>query len=182
MTDVRGYCPMGCGETLFLGSGGYVTCSLIGCPRPDAVSTLLGDRETEHVVWIEGLFTVRHPLRERLDDAQLSCDLDRHLAGLDGPPCAPGQYRVVCDGERWTWRRINGKTTRASHVQAGGFVRPLRTSYRHLPCGAVTTMAAAIAETFARHPTFYGDTYCAQCNLHGPVVEFEWLDGSKVGT
>ena len=44
MTDVRGFCPMGCGETLFLGSGGYVTCSLIGCPRPDAASILLDSR------------------------------------------------------------------------------------------------------------------------------------------
>jgi hypothetical protein len=26
----------------FLGAGGYVTCSLIGCPEPDAVSRLLG--------------------------------------------------------------------------------------------------------------------------------------------
>ena len=28
-------------------------------------------------------------------------------------------------------------------------------------------------------------TYCARCNLHRPVGEageFEWLDGSKVGT
>jgi len=35
---------MGCGETLFLDSGGYVICSLIGCPRPDAASTVLDDR------------------------------------------------------------------------------------------------------------------------------------------
>lgn len=38
---VRGKCPQGCGETLFLGSGGYVTCSLIGCPKPDSVSDML---------------------------------------------------------------------------------------------------------------------------------------------
>ena len=70
--------------------------------------------------------------------------------------------------------------------RAEGFVRPLRSSYRHLPCGAVTTMGNAIAETFARLPAFYGNTYCARCNLHRPVGEageFVWLDdGSKVGT
>lgn len=38
---VRGICPMGCGETLFLGAGGYVTCSWIDCPDPAAASDLL---------------------------------------------------------------------------------------------------------------------------------------------
>ncbi|MGV9579751.1 DUF6085 family protein [Streptomyces sp. NPDC003509] len=39
--DVQGRCPA-CGNTrLFLGAGGYVTCPRIGCPEPDAASTLL---------------------------------------------------------------------------------------------------------------------------------------------
>ena len=33
---VRGYCPLGCGATLFLAAGGCVTCSSLNCPRPDA--------------------------------------------------------------------------------------------------------------------------------------------------
>lgn len=38
---VRGRCPA-CGTSgLFLGNGGYVTCSLISCPEPDAASTML---------------------------------------------------------------------------------------------------------------------------------------------
>jgi len=112
VTDVRGFCPMGCGETLFLGSGGYVTCSLIGCPRPDAVSTLLDDRETDHVVHLkERTFTVRHPLRERLNDALMRCDLDTYLIALNGPPGLPARYRVGWKGERWTWQRIDGETT-----------------------------------------------------------------------
>lgn len=38
---VQGRCPA-CGTSgLFLGSGGYVTCSLAACPEPDAASTLL---------------------------------------------------------------------------------------------------------------------------------------------
>jgi len=103
---------MGCGETLFLGDGGYVTCSLIGCPRPDAVSRVLDGRKTEHVVWIEGLTaTIRHPLREWTDDAQLSCDLNRHLADLDASLLSPGKYRMRRDGERWTWQRIDGEAT-----------------------------------------------------------------------
>lgn len=43
--DVKGRCPA-CGWTsLFLGDGGYVTCSRIDCPEPDAASTLL-ERDT----------------------------------------------------------------------------------------------------------------------------------------
>ena len=43
MTKVAGRCPMGCGETLFVGNGGHITCSLIGCPKPVAVDALLND-------------------------------------------------------------------------------------------------------------------------------------------
>lgn len=55
------------------------------------------------------------------------------------------------------------------------------------PCGAVTTMGRAIAETYARDPRFYGATYCMRCDMHRPVGvdgEFVWDDGSgqKVGT
>jgi len=39
--DVAGDCPA-CGHpTLFLGEGGYVTCSLLGCPDPEAATRLL---------------------------------------------------------------------------------------------------------------------------------------------
>lgn len=110
MNDIAGYCPMGCGRTLFVGEGGYVTCSLIGCPRPDAVADILADRETEHVVKFDAdTFTVRHPLRERLDDALMTCDLHEYIAGLPGPPIRPGQYRArtTIDTTRpWSWELI----------------------------------------------------------------------------
>lgn len=71
--------------------------------------------------------------------------------------------------------------------RAKGFVRPVRQSYIHEVCGAVTTMGLAIAETYARDPGFYGGTFCATCRDHFPVGaegEFVWDDGSgqKVGT
>lgn len=70
--------------------------------------------------------------------------------------------------------------------RAKGFVRPLRTVYRHLVCGTETTMALEIAETYARNPTFYGATYCVHCSKHLPVGEdgeFVWIDDlTKVGT
>jgi hypothetical protein len=67
-----------------------------------------------------------------------------------------------------------------------GFVRPVRRSYQHLPCGTVTKMGQALAETYARDPNFYGGTFCCGCGKHFPVGEdgeFVWSGTSeKVGT
>lgn len=104
---VQGYCPFGCGRTLFLADGGYVTCSYLHCPRRDAVSDLLADSETEHIVLFEAAtFSIRHPLRERHDDEFMTCALHEHCKALDGPPVQPGRYRAVLSGERWTWTAV----------------------------------------------------------------------------
>lgn len=64
-----------------------------------------------------------------------------------------------------------------------GFVRPVRTSYVHTKCLAVTTMNVVIAETYARQPKFYGATFCTKCRDHFPVAEFTWTrDGEVVGS
>ena len=63
--------------------------------------------------------------------------------------------------------------------RAKGFVRPVRKSYYHTKCWAVTTMNQAIAETYARNPKFYGGTYCSHCGDHFPIGEsgeFIWDD------
>jgi hypothetical protein len=50
-------------------------------------------------------------------------------------------------------------------------------------CGQVTTMAAGLAETYAREPRFYGATYCATCRKHLPIAEFVWTDdGTTLGS
>lgn len=62
--------------------------------------------------------------------------------------------------------------------RAKGFVRPVRKSYVHKSCGAVTTMATEIVETYARDPYFYSGTFCASCKQHLPLNEFVW-EGTK---
>jgi|SRR6267142_4150944 len=75
-------------------------------------------------------------------------------------------YVVLCPDER-----------------AKGFVRPYRDSYKHVGCGAVTTMGRSLSETYARDPSFYGATFCVNCNRHLPVSEFVWTtDGEQVGS
>lgn len=104
MTEIDGYCPMGCGQTLFVASG-HIHCSLSNCPRPAAVAEILDDREVEHLVtFSDTAFTVRHPLRERLDDALMQCQLHEHIAGLSGPPVQSGRYRALAEGpDEWSW-------------------------------------------------------------------------------
>lgn len=87
--------------------------------------------------------------------------------GVDDEPTGQHEvYLVLSDEER-----------------ARGFVRPVRTAYRHTSCGVVTTMGLAIAETYARDPGFYGATYCVGCRKHLPVGEFVWdADGTVVGS
>lgn len=41
-------------------------------------------------------------------------------------------------------------------------------------CGSVTSMSKAIAETYARSPSFYGSTFCCKCGSHYAVDEFVW--------
>lgn len=66
--------------------------------------------------------------------------------------------------------------------RAKGFIRPVRRTYVHDECGRATTMSQAIAETYARNPSFYGSTYCVGCAMHLPVAEFRWDDGTVVGS
>lgn len=105
--------------------------------------------------------------------ADLVTDPDdpRLTHGADDEPTPQAEaYLVLSEAER-----------------AKGFVRPVRRSYLHTgatpPCGALTTMSQALAETYARQPGFYGATYCVACRMHRPVSEFVWDgDGTRLGS
>jgi hypothetical protein len=46
--DIQGRCPACGGSSLFVGSGGYITCRRIDCPEPDAATKLLhGDAQDQ---------------------------------------------------------------------------------------------------------------------------------------
>lgn len=67
-----------------------------------------------------------------------------------------------------------GYVVLSEEERATGFVRPVRKSYVHLPCGTVTTMEQSLAETYARDPSFYSGTFCAGCRAHFPLDQFRW--------
>lgn len=96
-------------------------------------------------------------------------------------PNDPGLRKVGPDGMQDSYLVLSDEE------RAKGFVRPVRTEYVHERCGAVTTMALPIAETYARQPDYYGGTFCATCRNHFPVGtagEFVWAvprEGTPLG-
>ncbi|MFJ4828439.1 DUF6085 family protein [Streptomyces sp. NPDC088747] len=108
--DVQGHCP-GCGGTsLYVGSRGLLHCPLGGCPRSDAAHVILADGETEHVVKLNADgWIVRHPLRERIGDALMTCTLNTYLWEVDQPE-ELGTFRARREdnggGEVWSWERV----------------------------------------------------------------------------
>lgn len=99
MPKIKGRC-MACGrdDTLFLASGGYITCSRDKCPDPGAVADWL-DRPSYHTLRLgaDG-FSLQHPVTCFPD--LTACDIHGHVS--DRFPTAPpsswfGLYRVAVD-------------------------------------------------------------------------------------
>ena len=91
--------------------------------------------------------------------------------------------RVLTDGSPVTpeHREIDPRTGQqkgyvvlSAEERAKGFVRPVRDVYVHKVCGSETRMGLALAETYARDPSFYSGTFCCYCRTHRPLVEFVW--------
>ncbi len=96
----------------------------------------------------------------------------------DGSPVTPDHREIdPATGQQ------KGYVVLSEEERKKGFVRPVRRTYRHLPCGSNTTMGLAIAETYARDPKFYSGTFCYSCAKHFPLDQFVW-DGTneKVGS
>lgn len=92
---------------------------------------------------------------------------------VDGSPVTPDHREInPATGQQKAYVVLS-ETERAK-----GFVRPVRRTYLHRTCGGVTTMALALAETYARDPSFYSGTFCAVCRQHFPLDQFVW-DGTN---
>ena len=101
---------MGCGEGLILAEGGVIWCASLLCPRPGAAAEILADPEAGHLasVTLDGQFTIRHPLRERLDDALMTCRLFAYLANGGWLPEATGRFRVTGEPPALSWTALAG--------------------------------------------------------------------------
>jgi len=101
---VAGYCPMGCGQTLYVDieqEPTQVLCVEGDCPRNDAMSLIMGNPETEHVVDFQADgYTVQHPLRERILGHLFDCPLFEQLSSIPNMRWQ-GKFRVTTgDPER----------------------------------------------------------------------------------
>lgn len=97
----------------------------------------------------------------------------------DGLPVTPDHRDLLPNGQQ------KGYVVLSAEERAKGFVQPVRRTYVHKKCGVATTMGLALAETYARDPSFYSGTFCVGCGTHftfgQPDGDFLWDDGSKVG-
>jgi hypothetical protein len=119
--------------------------------------------------WAREAEASRVPVSHSLGEIVLPVDrTQRQLAG--GGPVTSEHAELKENGQQRDYIVLSAEE------RAKGFVRPVRRSYVHKKCGAVTKMARAIAETYARDPGFYSSTFCVRCGTHLPLVEFVWLD------
>ena len=114
MINIDGYCPVGCGRTLRAEENravNRVICWAPACPDPTAAQKILQDPETEHIVrfsFHSDGFSIRHPLRERLNDELLYCKLTDFCSKLSQPPNGvSGSYRALLQEDAWVFQRID---------------------------------------------------------------------------
>ena len=102
---VAGFCPA-CGGQLDVTSAGVIICRKHGCPDPAAAAKILADTEREHIVVVaeDGGWSCKHPLRERIGDELLGCELWQQMA--DGRPLPVGRYRVQVSEDGWEWEAL----------------------------------------------------------------------------
>jgi hypothetical protein len=86
----------------------------------------------------------------------------------DGSPVTDDHRELLPSGMQ------KGYVVLSAEERSKGFVRPVRRTYRHKTCHSTTTMGIALAETYARDPTFYSGTFCVNCAAHFPLDQFVW--------
>jgi len=93
---------------------------------------------------------------------------------VDGTPVTPDHKELQPNGQQKDYVVLTAEERRK------GFVRPVRQTYLHKPCGTTTFMALALAETYARDPGFYSGTFCVTCKAHFPLDQFVWEGTDEV--
>ncbi|MFF7130361.1 hypothetical protein [Streptomyces sp. NPDC008240] len=111
--NIQGRCPACRGDSLFIGSGGYITCSRLDCPNPSAADELLhGEHVAAHTPLI--CSDERH--------AAKVTDLERQLAALRAvargycPACGRGDAAPTV--EDWEEQRQNAAFWVDQHQRA----------------------------------------------------------------
>jgi hypothetical protein len=144
----------------------------------DQAAAVLRDKD-------QAIIAAREKLEQAKREVAATVPVDRSARQLSGGGEVTADHRELKENGQQ-----KGYVVLTPAERAKGFVRPFRDAYRHLKCGAITTMSRDIAETYARDPGFYSGTFCTTCRGHFPVGEngeFTWYEmdgceGPKVGT
>lgn len=156
------------------------------CETPEEVTKIINDCSRD----IAGISKIEVLINKKDQDSKVSVNEQEALSSFgrvtlsgkdpcpnyNGPAPCPIDTKTGMHEDYWVLPEADRKK---------GFIRPYRDTYIHEKCGMPTTMNRAIAETYARNPSYYNATFCASCGSHLPVGEageFVWRDGSKVGT
>lgn len=138
------------------------------------------NRSTIGGMWLGPRAETPEELRERTErfveaiKKDIMDPVDRSKRTLsDGSPVTPDHREI---DPRTGMQR--GYVVLSDEERAKGFVRPVRRTYMHKTCGTTTTMGSALAETYARDPSFYSGTFCVHCKEHFPLDQFVW-DGTE---
>lgn len=145
----------GVGHIVFSVAQARNLASLLNKHSADAALSIANKQEAARIAAI--------PEVDRTKRCMLSGDPETDAHREIRPDGMQKDYVVLCPAERYK-----------------GFVRPVRRSYRHNACHAITTMALALAETYARDPKFYSGTFCATCRDHFPLDQFTWEGTTEV--
>lgn len=107
MIYISGLCPMGCGDTLLVNDEYRISCYGSQCPRPSAADEILSEPTAGHIMETNIFrYDLIHPLRERLDQQLLQCELSRYLDTLESTPVSPGRYQVTGSGTDWHYESL----------------------------------------------------------------------------
>lgn len=107
-----------------------------------------------------------------------------------GPPASKYQLRDLTDDERRRYAQFDyvkfEPYPEDRSPLLGRYWTQAELDAVAKPCGAVTSMPLPIAETYARDPKYYGQTFCCGCGKYlrvGPDGEFVWEGTTeRVGT
>ncbi len=108
--------------------------------------------------YIHGGVRPKYPRRDLTEEEKARWKDAGYISFEAYPPESPESDGGLKPGRFWTQQRLS------------------------TGCGTGTTMGKALAETWAKKIDFYGATFCFHCNNHFLVEEFQWEDGSTLGT
>jgi hypothetical protein len=150
--SIQGHCPACRGDSLFIGSGGYVTCSRLDCPNPSAADQLLHG-ETPPQAAIARVRALCAPEQNTAALGYLRRSQDV-LAALDAPtPPDPDRYARLTDGALWYLETLTDHQLATALDRTTTTLNRIRALTAEHPVGIDTALIHAALDEHTPTPT-----------------------------